>query len=178
MLRVGVEVVPAAVDEVAIASGLEPIEAVRAVAMAKAQAVHGGGRPVLAADTLVVHDGTVLGKPADRADAFAMLERQSGSLIQVVTAVALRHPDETIDDRLAVSTLQVDPLDDATIVEYLATGVADDKAGALAVQGEANSFVTIVDGSRSNVVGLPLAETAELLRSVGIILEDPPTSAL
>lgn len=178
MLRVGVEVIPADVDEVGIAAGLEPIEAVQKVARAKALAVDGAGRPVLAADTLVIHDGEVLGKPLDRDDAAAMLTRQSGSVVQVVTAVAIRHPDDTLDDRIAVSTLRVAELDDDTIAEYVATGEADDKAGALAVQGEARAFVTILDGSRSNVVGLPLAETAELLRRAGIIVEDPPAGPL
>ena len=178
MLRVPVDVIPADIDEARIAAGLEPIGAVQRVARAKATAVPGAGRPVLSADTLVVHDGEALGKPIDRADAIAMLERQSGSVVQVITAVALRRPDDSIDDRLAISTLSIDDLDRATIAEYVATGAADDKAGALAVQGEAKHFVTIVDGSRSNVVGLPLAETIELLGGAGIIVEDPPASAL
>ena len=168
MLNIEVEVVPADVDELALADGLEPMEAVAAVAKAKAASVDGDGRPVLAADTIVVHETRILGKPADRAAAEVMLRRQSGSVVQVISCVALKHASGRIDDRVAISTLKVDTLDDAMIAEYLGTGEADDKAGALAVQGAARAFVTIITGSRSNVFGLPLAETIELLRSAGI----------
>ena len=101
-----------------------------------------------------------------------MLQRLSGETAQVLTSVVLKLPDGSLDDRAAIATLQVATLDPTTISAYLATGEADDKAGALAVQGAAKTFVTIVDGSRSNVVGLPLAETIELLRNAGIAVED------
>lgn len=172
MLQVRVDVVPANIDEGAIAGGLDPVEAVTAVARAKAEAVDGDDRPVLAADTIVILDNEILGKPADRSEATAMLQRLSGETAQVLTSVVLKLPDGSLDDRVAIATLQVATLDPTTISAYLATGEADDKAGALAVQGAAKTFVTIVDGSRSNVVGLPLAETIELLRNAGIAVED------
>jgi septum formation protein len=177
MLQVPVDVVPADIDEASIGRGLDPVEAVAVLARAKAAGVDGNGRPVLAADTIVSLDGEQLNKPLDRADAAAMLNRQSGRVVQVVSCVALKAGDGAIDDRIAISTLRVDDLDPATIAAYLGTGEADDKAGALAVQGAARDFVTIVDGSRSNVVGLPLAETIELLRDAGIDVTEPPSPA-
>ncbi len=173
MLSLELEVSPARIDEAALADGLDPMHAVMEVARAKAAAVDGGGRPVLAADTVVVLDGEAVGKPVDRDDARRLLRRQAGNHVQVISCVALRGADGTIDDRIAISTLRVNPLDDATIDAYLATGEADDKAGALAFQGTAGDFVTLVDGSRSNVVGLPLAETVELLANAGIVVEEP-----
>lgn len=177
MLQVPVDVVPADIDEAGIGRGLDPVEAVVVLARTKAAAVDGGGRPVLAADTIVSLDGEQLNKPKDRADARAMLARQSGRIVQVVSCVALKAEDGTIDDRIAISTLEVDELEPTTIASYLDSGEADDKAGALAVQGAARHFVTIVDGSRSNVVGLPLAETIELLRNAGIAITEPPNQA-
>jgi septum formation protein len=168
MAQVGVEVVPADIDEETVAAGLDPMEAVMVLARAKAEAVEGDGRPVLAADTIVSLDGEVLGKPEGRIDAARMLRKQSGKVIQVMSCVAVKALDGTIDDRIAISTLRFDDLDDDTIAAYLDSGEADDKAGALSVQGAAKPFTHIVDGSRSNVVGLPLAETIELLHNVGI----------
>ncbi|MFV2038630.1 MAG: nucleoside triphosphate pyrophosphatase [Acidimicrobiales bacterium] len=173
MIRVGVDVVPADIDEAALTDGLDPTATVTTAAHAKAEAVDGQGRPVLAADTVVVLDGGILGKPADRADAADMLLRQSGRTAEVISCVVLKHTDGSVTNRTAHSTLAIAKLDDSTIAEYLATGEADDKAGALAVQGAAKPFVTIVDGSRSNVFGLPLAETIELLRGAGIAVEEP-----
>lgn len=178
MLRVGVDVVPADVDEAALSEGLEPMAAVAVVARAKAQAVEGDGRPVLAADTVVVLDGQILGKPTDRADAEDMLRSQSGRTVEVISNVVLKHIDGSLAARSATSVLAVAELDDSAIASYLATGEADDKAGALAVQGAAKAFVTIIAGSRSNVFGLPLAQTIELLREAGITVEEPRPTAL
>ncbi len=168
MAQVGVDVIPADIDEPAMSAGMEPMEAVMMLARAKAEAVDGEGRPVLAADTVVSLDGQILGKPTDRIEAANMLRRQSGQVIQVISCVAVKASDGSIDDRIAISTLRIDQIDEATIASYLDTGDADDKAGALSVQGEAKAFTHLVDGSRSNVVGLPLAETIELLGNVGI----------
>ena len=173
MLGVQLDVVPADLDETAIAVGLDPMEAVQHVARAKAQAVDGSGRPVLAADTGVILNGELLGKPRDRAHGAELLAAQSGQSVQVVSCVAVKDAAGEIDDRLAISTLSVETLNDSTIANYLATGEADDKAGALAVQGAAKVFTSLVDGSRSNVVGLPLAETIELLANVGIDAQTP-----
>ncbi len=173
MLGVEIDIVPADLDEDVLAAGIEPIEAVQQVARAKVQAVDGLGRPVLGADTGVVLDGALLGKPRNRAHGAELLAALSGRKVQVVSCVAVKDSAGEVDDRLAISTLSIDTLDDGTIATYLATGEADDKAGALAVQGAAKAFTTLVDGSRSNVVGLPLAETIELLANVGIELREP-----
>ncbi len=178
MLHVGVDVVPAEVDEAALSAGFEPVAAVAVVARAKAEAVDGEGCPVLAADTVVVLDGQILGKPTDRADAEQMLRSQSGRTVEVLSNVVLKHVDGTLASRSATSILAVAELDDDAIAAYLETGEADDKAGGLAVQGAAKAFVTIVEGSRSNVFGLPLAETIELLREAGITVEEPRPTAL
>ena len=173
MLQVPVDAVPADLDEDTIADGLDPMEAVAVLARAKAEAVDGAGRPVLAADTVVSLDDVILGKPADRAHARALLRRQSGQIVQVISCVAVKAADGSIDDRIAISTLRVHELSDEAIETYVATGDADDKAGALAVQGAAKAFTELLDGSRSNVVGLPLAETIELLRNAGVEVTEP-----
>ena len=178
MLAVDVEVRPPDVDEAALGGGLEPIEAAQRIARAKAAAITDAERPVLAADTVVALDGEVLGKPTDRSDAADMLRRQSGTLVQVVSCVALRQQSGDIDDRLAIATMQIADLAEETIETYLETGEADDKAGALAVQGAAGSFVTVIGGARSTVVGLPLSETIELLTNAGIAVQDPRTPGL
>ncbi len=175
MLQVPVDAVPANLDEEAIARDLDPMEAVAVLARAKADAVDGAGRPVLAADTVVSLNDRIMDKPRDRQDAAALLRAQSGQVVQVISCVAVKAVDGTIDDRIAISTLRVHELSDRDIETYLTTGEADDKAGALAVQGAANAFTELLDGSRSNVVGLPLAETIELLRNAGVTVTEPRT---
>ncbi len=125
MLNVDVDIVPADLDEAAIAAGLDPMEAVATVAKAKAESVGGDGRPVLAADTVVCLGDEVLGKPVDRDDARSMLTRQSGQVVQVISCVAVKTPDGAIDDRIAISTLRVQDLTSSVIATYLATGDAD-----------------------------------------------------
>lgn len=173
MLQVAVDVMPVDLDEEALAAGLDPMEAVAVLARAKAEAVDGAGRPVLAADTVVSLDDRIMGKPRDRDHAATLLRAQSGRIVQVISCVAVKTVDGAVDDRIAISTLRVDELDEATLATYLASGDADDKAGALAVQGAAKEFTELLDGSRSNVVGLPLAETIELLRNAGVAVTEP-----
>lgn len=175
MLGIAVDLVPSEVDESAAAEGMEPLAGVVAIAEAKAAAVAarlGTGRPVLAADTIVIHNGEVLGKPTDRAHATELLRRQSGDVIEVVSAVSLITASAS-DTRLSRSCLRIHRLDEARIEQYVATGAGDDKAGALEVQGAAKEFVTLLEGTRSNVYGLPLAETIELLRNAGIAVKEP-----
>ncbi len=126
-------------------------------------------RPVLSADTTVVCDGEILGKPQDAADAGRMLARLAGRDHQVMTAVAVAL-GEALETRVSVSRVWFRALDAAEIRRYVAGGESVDKAGAYAVQGLAAAFITRIDGSYSGIMGLPLAETAELLRSHGIIL--------
>jgi septum formation protein len=122
---------------------------------------------VLAADTSVVVDGSVLGKPRDRDEARAMLERLSGRQHTVMTALCLRGAaGETCE---TVSTqVEFAVLDPAVYEAYLATDEPWDKAGAYGIQGLAGAFVRSLQGSYSNVVGLPLCETWQLLALHGI----------
>jgi septum formation protein len=123
-------------------------------------------KPVLAADTEVVLDGSVFGKPGDAADAVAMLRRLSGKTHEVSTGVAVRWNTQIM---LAVSSSRVTfrALDHDEIDRYVATGEPFDKAGAYAIQGRAATFISHLDGSYSGVMGLPLFETAEMLSKIG-----------
>jgi len=124
-------------------------------------------RPVLSADTEVVLDGVIFGKPTDDRDAARMLNALSGHTHQVMTAVALRLRERT-EVELSISNVEFRRLSAQEIKHYVATGEPDDKAGAYAIQGKAAAFVTRLDGSFSGVVGLPLAETAALLARIGM----------
>ena len=123
--------------------------------------------PVLGADTVVELDGDILGKPADRTEAGAILRRLSGREHLVHTAVAVQHHTRQ-ELRLSTSRVRFGELDDATIAHYLETGEYLGKAGAYAIQGRAGAFVAHIDGSYSGIMGLPLYETAELLREFGL----------
>ena len=121
---------------------------------------------VLGADTVVVIEGLVLGKPVDEADAAAMLHRLSGRSHEVLTGVALlsrgRRRTEVVTTRVRFRTLTA-----ADVVWYVASGEPVGKAGAYAIQGRASSFVTRIEGSYSNVVGLPVATVDEMIRASG-----------
>ena len=126
-------------------------------------------RPVLGADTEVVLDGVIFGKPKDAADATRMLAKLSRRTHQVLTAVALRYRDRT-DVEVSVSKVTLRRLGAAEIERYVATGEPLDKAGAYAVQGRAAAFVSRLEGSYTGVVGLPLFETATLLARAGVTI--------
>jgi len=123
--------------------------------------------PVLAADTTVVVDTTILGKPADLAEASAMLTLLSGRKHEVLTAVAVCHVDR-LETRLSVSSVEFGLLSAQKIRQYVASGEPLDKAGAYAIQGRGGAFVRHLSGSYSGVVGLPLYETTELLDAFGL----------
>ena len=151
-----------------------PIEYIKRVARTKAsvgwhQLVRRGlaPKPVLAADTEVVLDGAVLGKPKDAMGAIDMLRRLSGKTHEVSTAVAVRWNTQIL---IAVSPSRVTfrTLTGDEIERYVATGEPFDKAGAYAIQGRAGAFVSHLEGSYSGVVGLPLFETAEILAKIGL----------
>lgn len=126
--------------------------------------------PVLGADTVVVVDDEVLGKPRDRAQALAMLERLSGRSHRVLSAAALVDGREAV--RLSVSSVTLRATTAEERAAYWGSGEPWDKAGAYAIQGRAAVFVARLEGSYSGVMGLPLFETGELLREFGIsILE-------
>ncbi len=119
-------------------------------------------KPALAADTTVVFDGMVLGKPEDADHAARMLRALSGREHQVLTAVAVALRDR-VETQISVSSVWFRELSEADIRRYCATGEPLDKAGAYGIQGRAGAFVTRIAGSYSGIMGLPLVETAELL---------------
>lgn len=121
--------------------------------------------PVLAADTTVALEGRIFAKPVDRLEAADMLAALSGRTHEVLTAIALRHGDE-LHSALSRSEVRFKELSPAEIRDYVATGEADDKAGAYAIQGRAAKFIIELSGSYSGVMGLPLYETAQLLERV------------
>ncbi|MFZ5722297.1 MAG: Maf family protein [Pseudomonadota bacterium] len=149
--------------------GEEPDACVQRLALAKARAVlaQAGGLPVLGADTLVIRDGSMLGKPRDAADARAMLSALAGRRHEVLTAVALVQGGR---EAVALSRTRVwfRPLDAAAIDRYVATGEPMDKAGAYGIQGLGGALVARIEGSYSGVVGLPLGETIDLLDAFSV----------
>jgi septum formation protein len=158
------DVQPAHVDE-AIVTGETPKEYVSRLAEAKARLVYERDVRclVLAADTAVVVDAHILGKPLDEADASRMLRMLSGRAHDVLTAVSVFHPGQIVDTRVDVTTVEFAPLSDEDINWYVSSGEPMDKAGAYAVQGLASRFVTRIEGSYSNVVGLPVALVYQML---------------
>jgi septum formation protein len=164
-------VVVAAVDE-AVLSGEAPAAYVTRLAAAKADLGWGRNRDatdgaVLAADTAVVLDGKILGKPADREDAEGMLRQLSGRTHEVLTAVALRTA-KGLKSRISRSEVTFRSIAAAEAHAYWESGEPGDKAGAYAIQGRAAIFIAELRGSYSGVVGLPLFETAELLSEAGV----------
>lgn len=123
---------------------------------------------VLTADTVVVHDSQVLGKPTDAADNAEMIRRLAGTTHAVITAVAVGDREEHAI-RAVRSEVRFAALDAATIERYAATGEGLDKAGGYGIQGIAGGFVTGITGSYSAIVGLPLFESVEMLRSAGAL---------
>lgn len=169
-LGVSFEVIPARIPE-RPAAGERAERFARRIARAKVAAVAGraAGRFVLGADTIVVVDGEILGKPVSRDAATAMLRRLAGRIHLVETAVVLRAPDGSLPlDDLIVTTVEFRRLDDDEIRAYVDTGEADDKAGAYAIQGRAAAFVHRTDGSYTNVVGLPLETVRPALCRAGL----------
>ena len=121
--------------------------------------------PVLSADTTVSVDGRILGKPAGREDAAAMLGSLSGREHEVLTAVALKN-DDWLESVVSRSQVRFKTLSAAEIADYVESGESDDMAGAYAIQGRAARFIVELRGSYSGVMGLPLYETAELLEKM------------
>ena len=170
-LGVAFEILDLEVDESALA-GETPEVLVRRLAVAKAQAgrrllAGDGANLVLGADTIVVLDDRVLGKPRDLRHACELLLGLSGRCHRVLSAVALASADGTAA-RLCESRVCFRQLSRRECEAYAATGEALDKAGAYAIQGRAAAFVSDLQGSYSGVVGLPLYETAELLTAAGV----------
>lgn len=123
-------------------------------------------RPVLTADTTVTIDGDILGKPADLAEARAMLEQLSGRTHQVLTTVAVHYTDMA-EHVTQVSNVRFAKLTAQQIAAYCATSEPYDKAGGYGIQGLAALFIEHIEGSHSGIMGLPIFETAVLLRKAG-----------
>jgi septum formation protein len=167
-IRVPHVVTGAHIDESAL-PGEVPRDYVQRMARDKALTVwkQDSSLPVLAADTTVVLDAAIFGKPADRADCIRMLTTLSGRTHQVLTAVALASTSG-IALRLSVSDVRFRTLTRDECAAYWETGEPRDKAGAYAIQGQGAVFVESLTGSFSGVMGLPLFETAELLKAAQI----------
>ncbi len=151
-----------------------PREAVARLARGKAEAAKTLRRSdddlILTADTIVACGRRILGKPTDEKEARRMLQLLSGRRHQVLSAICLVGPGDTITSRTVVTRVSFKRLSAEELDAYLASGEWDGKAGAYAIQGRAGVFVRSLDGSYSNVVGLPLHETANLLGGAGFAL--------
>jgi len=179
------EVVAADVDE-AVRDGESPATYVRRLAAEKSAAASAAlkrcatsnrpkvaqdfapaGTVVLGADTAVVVESAILGKPRDDADAAAMIRQLSGRRHDVLTGISLRRNGFEVG-RVEITVVEFMALSQADIDWYVASGEGRDKAGAYAIQGLASRFVRRIEGSYSNVVGLPVAAVVELLQRVGV----------
>ena len=156
------------IDEAPLAQET-PRDYVARVAAAKACAIRraDAGLPVLAADTIVVIDGTMFGKPDDRAHGLAMLASLSGRSHEVLSAVALADA-RGVAIAVSASAVRFRTLSADECQAYWDSGEPHDKAGAYAIQGLAAAFIESLNGSYSGVMGLPLFETAALLRAAGV----------
>ncbi|MGH9754376.1 MAG: Maf family protein [Blastocatellia bacterium] len=158
------------IDE-AIRPNEQPRDYVVRLSREKARAVVRGDELALGADTTVVINGEILGKPTDAEEAGRMLRALSGQWHEVLTGVTLARADRIIS---AVSSTRVKfaELSDAEIEWYVSTGEPMDKAGAYAIQGHASLFIERIEGSYSNVVGLPMQLTYQLARQMGLRIAD------
>jgi len=173
LAQIGVrhEAVPADLDETPV-PGESPADYVQRLARGKAQTSFRAlgkraSRPVLGADTTVVLDGRIYGKPADEEDCVAMLMALSGRCHEVLSAIAL-YDGVTLREDLNVSRVSFRALDATECRRYWASGEPAGKAGAYAIQGLGAVFIARLEGSFSGVMGLPLFETATLLDSAGV----------
>jgi septum formation protein len=171
MIGIAHEVIPANIDE-SLRNGERPVEHVERLAREKGAAIADRfpNSLVIAADTIVVIDGEVLGKPRDAAEARAMLHRLAGRTHVVFTAVAasLHGRLESAVEEVSVTFL---PISDSTIANYVATGEPMDKAGSYGIQGYGATIVQRIDGDFFTVMGLPLARLVALLRRLGVSYE-------
>jgi septum formation protein len=169
---IDVEVQPAHINE-DVAPDEQPEAYVRRIAEAKAHTISGRapGRFVLAADTAVVVDGEILGKPSSPQDAARMLQMLSGRTHQVISGVSLiKDQMPAVETEVEVSSVEFAALSPGEISWYVASGESMDKAGGYGIQGLASRFVTRIDGSYSNVVGLPMAVVYRMCKEAGLLL--------
>jgi septum formation protein len=170
LTQIGVRYLALAADiDETVRPGERPADYVARMARDKALVVRARGitLPVLAADTTVVVDELICGKPRGEADCVAMLQRLSGRTHQVLTAVALAGV-RGVAELLSVSAVRFRALSAAECVAYWRGGEPRDKAGGYAIQGHGAVFIEHLSGSYSGVMGLPLFETAQLLHAAGV----------
>ena len=164
------EVMPSQIDE-HVHEDEHPLNYVRRIAAEKAMAItpQAPGRLVLGADTAVVRDSQIFGKPADHDDFIDMFSQLSGQSHQVISAVCLmRGQDGSI--MVSVSDVEFREIGEQEMQDYWASGEPRDKAGGYGIQGLGAMFIKKISGSYSGIMGLPLFETAELLREAGVPL--------
>ncbi len=162
-------VVPSAIEE-KVDPNHSPYENARRIAVQKARHVScdNPGKLVVAADTMVVLDGLIIGKPMDREDARRMLAMLSGKEHEVVTGLALAHVSDGYNfSTTEVSRVRFGKISDDAIAEYVAGSEPLDKAGAYAIQGRAGEWVVSYRGSYSNIIGLPMETLVETLENIG-----------
>ena len=168
--QIGIDciVMPADIDETAF-TGEAPTDYVLRLAKQKAQVIMDkhltNNLPILAADTTVALDLKILGKPESDTDAFNMLTQLSGSKHQVHTAIAVALNGK-LETMLNTTQVEMMSLSDTMIEAYIASGEHKDKAGSYAIQGKAGAWIKRIEGSYTGVMGLPLNETAKLLRDI------------
>ena len=170
-LAVNFQVAAADIDESYI-QGETPREYVTRLSREKAMAgfdQSDSGLPVMGSDTIVLLDGEMLGKPESRLEAETMLQRLSGRTHEVYSGVALVVNPESVLDTLNITAVTFGEMPLAWIRQYCQTEEPMDKAGAYAVQGATGQYIRRIEGSYSGVMGLPLFETAELLRRAGLL---------
>jgi len=171
-LAVTFKVVPADINEI-IADGETALEFVQRMALEKALAgfaQDSSSMPVLGSDTIVLAEGKILGKPVSRANAAAMLQSLSGQTHHVYSAVALALEPDTVLETLNITAVTFAAIPAHWIEQYCQGEEPMDKAGAYAVQGGAGQYIRCINGSYSGVMGLPLYETAVLLRQAGLLV--------
>jgi septum formation protein len=169
-LGVEFDILPADADE-SVLAGEHPVDYVRRVArlkVAAARASDTAGRVLLAADTCVSVDGLIFGKPTNAADCARMLRKLADRWHDVHTALVVALPGGSALETVVSSRVEFVAFDDAVIDAYWVSGEPADKAGAYGIQGLGGALVRRIEGSYSAVVGLPLAETAEMLGRAGV----------
>ncbi|MCP4048650.1 MAG: septum formation inhibitor Maf [Gammaproteobacteria bacterium] len=171
-LAVTFKVEAADIDE-SIMDGETPREHVLRLSREKALAGFsqcGGAMPTLGSDTIVLLDDEILGKPGSRAEAESMLKHLSGNTHHVYSAVALVLKPDKVMETLNITAVTFGDMPDSWIRQYCQSNEPMDKAGAYAVQGGTGQYIRRIEGSYSGVMGLPLYETAELLRRAGLLV--------
>jgi septum formation protein len=167
-MHISFDIEPAAIDEV-FRDDYSPIENVLSIAEEKARWVGGRtkNRFIIGADTIVVLDDQILGKPKDKEDAHAILSLLSGKRHSVITGVAVLNPQGNCFLEATESFVKIKELTHIEMKNYIETGEPMDKAGAYAIQGKGSAFVETYSGSWSNIVGLPIETVKTLLQRAG-----------